>query len=67
MRLPDASGASSPRARCSSALAILGAVWSINPDAYSAVALNDPMSGYCRFAFLFTGLILLGFAHRPGR
>ncbi len=31
--------------------------------AYSAVALNDALSGYARLAFLVTGLILLGLAH----
>ncbi|MDB5353385.1 MAG: proton-translocating NADH-quinone oxidoreductase, chain [Planctomycetota bacterium] len=32
-------------------------------DPYSSVALNDALSGYARFAFLLTGLILLGLAH----
>jgi len=32
-------------------------------DPYSAVALNDPMSGYARLFLLLTGLILLAFAH----
>jgi NADH-quinone oxidoreductase subunit N len=45
------------------ALVALAAVWSVAPDAYAAVAVNDPMSGYCRVAFLFTGLIILGMAH----
>ncbi len=32
-------------------------------DPYSAVALNDPLSGYARLFLLLTGLILLAFAH----
>jgi len=32
-------------------------------DPYSAVALNDPLSGYARLILILTGLILLGLAH----
>jgi NADH-quinone oxidoreductase subunit N len=45
------------------ALAALWAVRSAFPYPYAAVALNDPMSSYSRFAFLITGLILVGLSH----
>jgi NADH-quinone oxidoreductase subunit N len=54
-----------------SGLAILGSLIALfaisgadtDAFAYGAVALNDPLSFYARFAFLVTGLVLLGLAH----
>ncbi|MEO6812157.1 MAG: NADH-quinone oxidoreductase subunit N, partial [Isosphaeraceae bacterium] len=45
------------------ALTILLAQRSLLTDAYSAVALNDPLSFYARLVLLLAGLILLGLAH----
>ena len=49
--------------------AILGAILllfflrDVTPDPYSAVFLNDAMSGYARLGFLLGALVLLGLAH----
>ena len=42
---------------------VLNSVWSLAVDPYASVVLNDPLSGYGRLAFLFTGLIILALAH----
>ncbi|MBX6315882.1 MAG: NADH-quinone oxidoreductase subunit N [Isosphaeraceae bacterium] len=46
-------------------LALLALVFlrDVQPDVYSAVVINDPMSFYARLAFLLTGLAILGMAH----
>lgn len=45
------------------AIGLLVAVRDVVPDAYSSVVLNDAMSGYCRLAFLLTGLIIVGLSY----
>ncbi len=45
------------------AIVLLIALRTTTTDVYSAVAINDALSGYGRLGFLLAGLILLGLAH----
>ena len=45
------------------AFLVLLATSQIQPEAYSAVALNDKLSFYARLVLLVTGMIVLAFAH----
>ena len=63
VRLPRRSWAIASAVAFVAALVALVALRHTTTDPYSAVALNDPLSGYARLTFILTGLILLGLAH----
>ena len=63
VRLPRRAWAATSAGALVAAIIALILLRNQTTDPYSAVALNDPMSGYARLFLLLTALIVLAFAH----